>query len=71
MKSNSELDQVPFNNTFSHQFRESSDKGFKYKPFTQSLRLKEFLDKQSLNYLPNASQKPDKLVKKAIKGEHV
>lgn len=71
MKSNSELDHIPFNNSSNHQFREAKGKGLKYKPLTQSMRVKEFLDRQELNYLPNSLSKPDKLLKKIAKGEHV
>ncbi len=56
-KHNSELDHVPFHNTFSHRFRETDPqaKPMKYKPATNNLRLKEFLDHQDLNYLPNST----------------
>ena len=33
---------------------------------TQSLRVKDYLDKQELNYLPNSTPKQDKLLKKAL-----
>ena len=62
---NSIYDEVPFNNTFSHRFKEydSASKPMKYKPSIQSLRIKEYFDQQSLNYLPNyESVKLDRLV---------
>jgi hypothetical protein len=65
------LDNVPFNNTFHHNFRDLSGKGLKYKPLNHSMRVREFLDKQELNYLPNSAHKPDKIVQKALKGEQV
>lgn len=68
MKQNSELDCRPFNNTATHQFRESKGKGLKYKPLTESLRVKDYLDRQELNYLPNSSIKEDKLTRKAMTG---
>ena len=62
---------MPFCNTAGHKFREFSGTGLKYKPMTQTLRVKEFLDRQELNYLPNSTVKQDKLLKKALKGEKV
>ena len=60
---------MPFNNTASHCFREQKGKGLKYKPSTQSLRIKEIMDKQEMNYLPNSSPKQDKLTRKAMAGD--
>lgn len=48
---------MPFNNTFSHQFRETKGKGLRYKPYTNGFRLREYLDRQELNYLPNSALK--------------
>ena len=70
MQRNSELDEIPFNNTFSHQFRDynKSEKSFKYKSFNHNLRIKQYLDSQPLNYLPNSSnKKTDKTLKKILK----
>jgi hypothetical protein len=37
----------------------------KYKPLTHNLRLKEYLDNQSLNYLPNtANHKLDRILQR-------
>jgi hypothetical protein len=68
---NSELDIVPFNSTATHNFREFHGKGLKYKPMTQCLRLKDFFDRQNLNYLPNSTPKQDKLTKKVLAGEKI
>lgn len=48
---------MPFRNTFSHRFREIDPQArpMKYKPLTHNIRLKEYLDHQGLNYLPNNS----------------
>lgn len=35
------------------------------------MRIKEYLDRQELNYLPNAAEKSDKLLKKQRRGEKV
>ena len=42
MHKNSELDEIPFNNTFSHRFRDfdKSQKNLKYKPFNHNFRIK-------------------------------
>ena len=65
---------VPFRNTFSHQFREDSHCGkpMKYKAAHRTLRIKEILDRQELNYMPNSlnsslSKAVDKAEKKSPK----
>jgi len=61
-------DPVPFNNTFSHRFRDFKDesnlKPMRYKSINAGLRIKEELESSTLNYLPNLKNKRvDKLVK--------
>lgn len=65
MRKNSELDHIPFRNTFSHKFRESdhNNSAMKYKPLNHNFRIKEYIDSQRLNYLPNSpNQKVDRLI---------
>ena len=66
---------MPFTSASNHQFRDypSTGKGLKFKPYTQNLRIKEYLDSQKLNYLPNSPSvsKQEKIIKKAIKDSNI
>ncbi len=68
---NGELDHVPFTNSSNHEFRATKGQGLHYKSFTHSFRVREYLDRQELNYLPNTPAAVDRLIKKQKRGERV
>ena len=67
MAKNGELDNVPFTNTSNHQFRDSKGQGWHYKSFTRHFRVREYLDRQELNYLPNTPALVNRMLKKEKK----